>query len=47
MPHPELDFTDTTHYSNTILNGNTHFKNTANNEFNIGQNNDRHQQSIK
>lgn len=36
---PELDFTDTTHYSNTILNGNTHFKNTANNEFNIGQNN--------
>ena len=37
---PELDFTDTTHYSNTILNGNTHFKNTTNNEFNIGQNND-------
>lgn len=37
---PELDFTDVAHYSNTILNGNTHFKNTANNEFNIGQNND-------
>ncbi len=37
---PELDFTDAAHYSNNILNGNFHFKNTANNEFNIGQNND-------
>jgi len=37
---PELDFTDATHYSNNILNGNVHFKNTANNEFNIGQDTD-------
>jgi len=37
---PELDFTDVSHYSNNILNGKVHFKNTANNEFNIGQDND-------
>jgi hypothetical protein len=37
---PELDFTDTSHFSNNILNGIIHFKNTANNEFNIGQNNE-------
>jgi len=37
---PELDFTDAVHYSNNILNANVHFKNTSNNEFNIGQDND-------
>ena len=37
---PELDFTDISHFSNNILNGIIHFKNTANNEFNIGQNNE-------
>ncbi len=37
---PELDFNDNTHYSSIILNGQLHFKNTANNQFNIGQNNE-------
>jgi hypothetical protein len=37
---PELDFTDTSHYSNNILNGNLDFKSTFNNEFNIRQNNE-------
>lgn len=36
---PELDFTDAAHYSNNIINGTLHFKNTSKNEFNIGQNN--------
>ena len=38
--NPELDFTDATHYSNNILNGTVHFKNTVTNAFNIGQNNE-------
>lgn len=38
--NPELDFTDATHYSNNILNGTAHFKNTVTNAFNIGQNNE-------
>ena len=36
----ELDFTDATHYSNNILNGDTHFKNSITNDFSIGQNNE-------
>ena len=36
----ELDFTDVSHYSNNILNGIIDFKDTANNAFNIGQNNE-------
>lgn len=36
----ELDFNDTTHYSNTILNGTLHFKDPFTNQFNIGQNNE-------
>lgn len=35
----ELDFNDTSHYVDNIINGELHFKNTALNKFNIGQNN--------
>jgi len=36
----ELDFTDTTHYTNIILNGTPHFRDTSLNDFIIGQNSD-------
>ncbi|WP_301401396.1 hypothetical protein [Polaribacter huanghezhanensis] len=35
----ELDFSDTSHYLNNILNGTVHFKDAFTNQFNIGQNN--------
>jgi hypothetical protein len=35
----ELDFNDTSHYLNTILNGTVHFKDPFTNQFSIGQNN--------
>ena len=35
----ELDFTDTTHYLNNIVNGTVHFKDPFTNQFIIGQNN--------
>ncbi|NVK53058.1 MAG: hypothetical protein HWD85_09000 [Flavobacteriaceae bacterium] len=35
----ELNFNDTSHYQNNIINGNTHFKNPTANQFAIGQNN--------
>jgi hypothetical protein len=35
----ELDFNDTSHYLNNILNGTVHFKDPFTNKFNIGQNN--------
>jgi hypothetical protein len=37
---PELDFNDTTHYQNIILNGNPDFKNPFDEEFTIGENSD-------
>lgn len=43
----ELDFTNTAHYSNTILNGVVHFKNTSANEFNIGPNNEGINEAFK
>lgn len=43
----ELDFNDTNHYNNNILNGEVHFKNTSNSEFNIGQNNDGINKALK
>jgi hypothetical protein len=36
----ELDFTDTSHYLNNIINGNLNFKDPSINQFNIGQNNE-------
>lgn len=36
----ELNFDNTTHYQNNILNGNYHFKNTSLNHFIIGKNSD-------
>ncbi|WP_347174081.1 hypothetical protein [Polaribacter uvawellassae] len=35
----ELDFNDTSHYLNNIINGTVHFQNSLINQFNIGQNN--------
>jgi len=34
----ELDFNDTTHYLNNIINGTAHYKDAFTNQFNIGQN---------
>ncbi len=36
----ELDFNDTSHYQNNIINGTVHFKDSFTNQFNIGQNNE-------
>jgi hypothetical protein len=35
----ELDFNDTSHYLDNILNGTVHFKEPFTNQFHIGQNN--------
>ncbi len=43
---PELDFSNTAHYTNNILNGVVHFKNTSANQFNIGQDNEGINQAL-